>query len=62
MAPEVFQQKGYYESVDWWSLGVLMFELLYGKPPFRGKSKRSIGEAVLKHQSKSLTRLFIILY
>ncbi|KAI8057788.1 kinase-like domain-containing protein [Syncephalis plumigaleata] len=50
MAPEVFQQKGYYESVDWWSLGVLMFELLYGKPPFRGKSKRSIGEAVLKHQ------------
>ena len=50
MAPEVFQQKGYYECVDWWSLGVLMFELLYGKPPFRGKSKRSIGEAVLKHQ------------
>jgi serine/threonine kinase 32 len=52
MAPEVFKQKGYYESVDWWSLGVTMFELLYGKVPFRGKTKREIGEAVLQHESK----------
>ncbi|RKP06881.1 kinase-like domain-containing protein, partial [Thamnocephalis sphaerospora] len=50
MAPEIYKQKGYYESVDWWSLGVLMFELLYGKTPFRGKTKRDIGDAVIKYQ------------
>jgi len=31
MAPEVLLRKGYFESVDWWSLGVVMFELLFGK-------------------------------
>ena len=31
MAPEVLMRKGYLESVDWWSLGVVMFELLFGK-------------------------------
>merc|ERR1719354_284064 len=28
MAPEIFLQKGYTQSVDWWSLGVIMFECL----------------------------------
>jgi serine/threonine kinase 32 len=31
MAPEVLQKKGYFASVDWWSLGVVLFELLFGK-------------------------------
>lgn len=31
MAPEVLLRKGYFESVDWWSLGVVTFELLFGK-------------------------------
>jgi serine/threonine kinase 32 len=31
MAPEVLQKKGYFSSVDWWSLGVVLFELLFGK-------------------------------
>jgi len=31
MAPEVLLRKGYLASVDWWSLGVVMFELLFGK-------------------------------
>ena len=31
MAPEVLLRKGYFESVDWWSLGVVMFELLFGR-------------------------------
>jgi len=34
IAPEVFQQNGYTETVDWWSLGVILFEMLVGYPPF----------------------------
>jgi serine/threonine protein kinase len=46
----VFLKNGYDEKVDWWSLGVLMFECLYGKTPFRGKSRPDIRNAVLKHE------------
>jgi serine/threonine protein kinase len=34
IAPEVFERKGYNETVDWWSLGVILFEMLVGYPPF----------------------------
>merc|ERR1719210_580792 len=34
MAPEIFAQKGYNLAVDWWSLGVIMYECLVGYPPF----------------------------
>lgn len=34
IAPEVVWQKGYDETVDWWSFGVIMFEMLVGYPPF----------------------------
>lgn len=34
IAPEVFSQKGYNELVDWWSVGVILFEMVIGYPPF----------------------------
>ncbi|KAG0367529.1 kinase-like domain-containing protein [Gamsiella multidivaricata] len=47
MAPEVLLRMGYLESVDWWSLGVVMFELLFGRRPFRGKSNDLLTNSIL---------------
>jgi len=34
IAPEVFSQSGYGPEIDWWSLGIFLFEMLVGYPPF----------------------------
>jgi serine/threonine kinase 38 len=34
IAPEVFGRGGYDQSVDWWSIGVILFEMMVGYPPF----------------------------
>ena len=34
-SPEMLQKKAYDKSVDWWSVGILIYEMLVGQPPFR---------------------------
>jgi len=46
MAPEVINCTGHNKSVDWWMLGVLLFELLVGRPPFEADTTEKIYEAV----------------
>ncbi|KAI9203325.1 kinase-like domain-containing protein, partial [Polychytrium aggregatum] len=46
MAPEVLQKKGYFSAVDWWSLGVMMYELTFGKRPFRAKTNEALQVAI----------------
>ncbi|KAJ3151548.1 hypothetical protein HDU89_001991 [Geranomyces variabilis] len=40
MAPEVLLGNGYDKACDWWSLGVIIFEMLYGFPPFCSKNRQ----------------------
>ncbi|KAJ9631246.1 uncharacterized protein PV06_03964 [Exophiala oligosperma] len=46
LAPEVFRGSGYYSEVDWWSLGVTMYECVYGKRPFEGKTYEELAESI----------------
>ncbi|CAO3644039.1 unnamed protein product [Mucor hiemalis] len=47
MAPEILAEKKYTTDVDWWSLGVTAFELLYGRRPFKGKTNETLKQAIL---------------
>lgn len=38
IAPEVLQRSGYTHLCDWWSVGVIMYEMLVGQPPFMANS------------------------
>jgi serine/threonine protein kinase len=47
LAPEIIQSKGHGKSVDWWALGVLIFEMLAGYPPFYDEQPFGIYQKVL---------------
>ncbi|ORX61952.1 Pkinase-domain-containing protein [Hesseltinella vesiculosa] len=47
LAPEIIQSKGHGKAVDWWSLGILIFEMLAGHPPFYDNSSFGIYEKIL---------------
>ncbi|XP_031660815.1 ribosomal protein S6 kinase alpha-2 isoform X2 [Oncorhynchus kisutch] len=48
MAPEVVNRRGHTQSADWWSFGVLMFEMLTGSLPFQGKDRKETMVLILK--------------
>ncbi|KAI9357283.1 putative camp-dependent protein kinase [Zopfochytrium polystomum] len=70
MAPEVLRKKGYLNAVDWWSLGVVAYELAYGKltesiekdpvdlPPSVGQAQLSVEfrDIILKFLERDLSK------
>ncbi|CAO3589605.1 unnamed protein product [Absidia cylindrospora] len=52
LAPEVIQSKGYGKAVDWWSLGILIFEMLAGHPPFFDDDHLKLYEKILAGRIK----------
>mmetsp|Transcript_93942 Transcript_93942/g.147755 ORF Transcript_93942/g.147755 Transcript_93942/m.147755 type:complete len:179 (+) Transcript_93942:3-539(+) len=46
-APEVITAQGHNHAVDWWTIGILIFELLSGNPPFTAGAPMQIFKNVL---------------
>lgn len=48
LAPEILMEKPYDASVDWWALGVLIYEMTIGQPPFMGKTEEELFIGIMK--------------
>ncbi|CRK95499.1 CLUMA_CG008968, isoform A [Clunio marinus] len=47
LAPEIIQHRGHNKAVDFWALGILIYEMLVGRPPFYAKDAYAIYEKIL---------------
>ncbi|KAA0197096.1 Calcium-dependent protein kinase C [Fasciolopsis buskii] len=59
IAPEILKYEPYGKSVDWWSYGVLLYELLAGQPPFEGEDEEDLLANIIQHNvsyPKSMSR------
>lgn len=52
IAPEVLAKKGYTYTIDWWSLGVCAYELIFGRRPFRGKTNSDLTHSITREHLK----------
>lgn len=41
LAPEIIKGEGHGSAVDWWTLGIFLYELLFGRTPFKGQGNRA---------------------
>ncbi|GAB4824328.1 Phototropin-1 [Ancistrocladus abbreviatus] len=52
IAPEIITGAGHTSAVDWWALGILLYEMLYGYTPFRGKTRQKTFTNILQKNLK----------
>jgi len=57
IAPEIILSKGHDAAVDWWSLGILIYEMLAGYPPFSDEPTKTIFEKIL-HEKTEMPSFF----
>lgn len=48
LAPEVISGTGHGSAVDWWTLGVFLYEMIYGRTPFKGETNEKTLINILK--------------
>ncbi|KAK9112312.1 hypothetical protein Scep_019831 [Stephania cephalantha] len=47
ISPEIITGAGHSSAIDWWALGILLYEMLYGRTPFRGKNRQKTFSNIL---------------
>lgn len=52
MAPEILTAKGHGKAADWWSLGVIICEMLTSEVPFKAKSRAHLQKAIVSSKLK----------
>ena len=52
LAPEIILSKGHGKAVDWWALGILIYEMLSGYPPFYDDEPLGIYQKILEGKLK----------
>jgi len=57
IAPEILLNKGHGKPVDWWALGILIFEMIVGQPPFIADTPMEIYQKILDNKPKYPARL-----
>jgi serine/threonine protein kinase len=65
LAPEVLLGVGHGATVDWWALGVVLYEMLVGYPPFHADTPQQIFSYVISlpfFPSRSVFLCFYFLY
>ncbi|GLT71993.1 hypothetical protein SLA2020_439680 [Shorea laevis] len=62
IAPEIITGAGHTSAVDWWALGILLYEMLYGYTPFRGKTRQKTFANILQKDLKFPGRIPVSLH
>lgn len=62
IAPEVLQRTGYTQLCDWWSVGVILYEMLVGCPPFLADTPPETQNRVSPYYFRLHTRIVIYIY
>ncbi|KAG6635318.1 hypothetical protein I3843_11G033800 [Carya illinoinensis] len=52
MAPEILLSKGHNKDADWWSVGILLYEMLTGQPPYTHENRKKLQERIIKEKVK----------
>lgn len=50
LAPELLQGNGYTKVVDWWTLGVLLYEMITGLPPYYDENTHEMYKKILNQE------------
>lgn len=47
LAPEILRKEGHNKTVDWWTLGCIIYEMIFNRPPFQSSNKNKLCNSIL---------------